>query len=105
MKISQFLEEMNGMSDDELNHYALQVTRMFCGVSRASMQEFKNKWDYSRSGDEYNAELKRIFRQCVEIECSAIGQIVAKVAGGPGMNKEIVLIPWELAKVDAQWDL
>lgn len=49
--------------------------------SRGELLEFQRNWDPSRTFAEFVHEQNKIFRTCIELECSDFGRAVREVCG------------------------
>jgi hypothetical protein len=76
MNIYELVEKIDLFTDKEREKYISKIWNMFSTLSKNEILNFQNKWDSSKSFDEFKMEQNKLIRECISIECSIVGEVV-----------------------------
>lgn len=79
MKIKEFIEKVDGFTEDERVEYIPKVVELLSVVSRGELMLFQRDWDPSRGFEEFVKEQNKKIKMCLEIECTDAGSSVREV--------------------------
>jgi hypothetical protein len=73
MKLSEIRDKMDGFTEDERAKYLVPLLRNFSPPSKSQMANFQNRWDGSRSFEEFVSAQNNEIRLCIEMELTSVG--------------------------------
>ena len=68
MKIAEILEKMDDFTDDEREKYLGGIFKKVSRISSATLRNFENGWDGSKSFEEFKVAQNKVVRDCVQME-------------------------------------
>jgi len=78
MKVKEILERMADFTDEERQKYIGGLCNKVCSISKASLLNFQNSWDGTKTFDEFKTTQNKVIKECIEMEISAIGTKIRK---------------------------
>ena len=87
MTVKEIVEKMDSFTDEERTEYLAPLLDNLTLLSKSQIRNFQDVWDGNRPFDEFKTAQNTEIRKCIEMELSALGQIVRRTTGLPPLNE------------------
>ncbi len=81
MKLGEIKEKINTFIEEERKQHLNALWNLFCPISQYELKGFQERWDWTRSYEEFVSEQNKMFVKLIEIETSVLGNIVRRDFG------------------------
>ncbi len=68
MKVSEILEKMDGFTGKERKKYLGGIFKKVSPISNATLKQFENEWDGSKTFEEFKVAQNKVVRECIQME-------------------------------------
>lgn len=83
MTVQEVLDQLDGLDGDERATVLGPLIAQLSPVSKRTLHSFQAGWDSTRSWAEFKEAQNQVFRDCVKMEMSPVGQEVRELLGLP----------------------